>query len=65
MPVLASAPEETQRVPLPQLFPPPERTVPRMLQLQAERHGPRRLVSIVVRALPEATNEGDPRAKGR
>src|SRR6201996_4077244 len=46
MPVLASAPEETQRVPLPQLFPPPERTVPRMLQLQAERHGPRRLVSI-------------------
>src|SRR6202012_2990657 len=46
MPVLASAPERTQRVPLPQLFPPPERTVPRMLQLQAERHGPRRLVSI-------------------
>jgi crotonobetaine/carnitine-CoA ligase len=46
MPVLASAPKGTPKAPLPQLFPPPERTVPRMLQLQAERHGQRRLVSI-------------------
>src|SRR5215475_5245832 len=47
MPVLASAsPDRPQTLPLPQLFPPPERTVPRMLQRQAERNGQRRLVSI-------------------
>src|SRR5215831_2824240 len=47
MPVLASAsPGGAQTLPLPQLFPPRERTVPRMLQRQAERHGGRRLVSI-------------------
>jgi carnitine-CoA ligase len=46
MPVLASTPQGPQRIPLPQLFPPSERTVPRMLQHQAERHGQRRLVSI-------------------
>ena len=46
MPVPASAPEGTPKMPLPQLFPPSERTVPRMLQLQAERHGQRRLVAL-------------------
>ena len=47
MPVLASAsPDRTQTLSLPQLFPSPERTVPRMLQRQAERHGQRQLVSI-------------------
>jgi len=47
MPVLASAPPaEAQKLPLSQLFPPSERTVPKMLLRQAERHGPRRLVSI-------------------
>ena len=47
MPVLASAsPDGTPTLPLPQLFPPPDRTVPRMLQRQAERHGQCRLVSI-------------------
>jgi crotonobetaine/carnitine-CoA ligase len=47
MPVLESAPRgEAQTLPLPQFFPPPERTVPRMLQRQAERYGQRRLVSI-------------------
>src|SRR5215471_18013245 len=47
MPVLASAsPDRPQTLPLPQLFPAPERTVPRMLQRQAERYGQRRLVSI-------------------
>ena len=46
MPVLASAPEGMPKMPLPRLFPPSERTVPRMLQLQAERHGQRRLVAI-------------------
>src|ERR1700751_2096799 len=47
MPVRASAsPSGAQTLPLPQLFAPPERTVPRMLQRQAERHGQRRLVSI-------------------
>ena len=47
MPTLATAlPGAAQTLPLQQLFPPPERTVPRMLQRQAERHGQRRLVSI-------------------
>ena len=47
MPTLATAsPGGAQTLPLQQLFPPPERTVPRMLQRQAERHGQRRLVSI-------------------
>jgi carnitine-CoA ligase len=47
MPIVATAsPGGAQTLPLPQLFPPPERTVPRMLQRQAERHGQRRLVSI-------------------
>jgi len=45
MPTLATAlPGAAQTLPLQQLFPPPERTVPRMLQRQAERHGQRRLV---------------------
>src|ERR1700751_5874163 len=47
MPVRASAsPSGAQTLPLQQLFPPPDRTVPRMLQRQAERHGQRPLVSI-------------------
>ena len=47
MPVLASAPAGgAQTLPLRQLFPAPERTVPRMLRRQAERHGQRRLVSM-------------------
>ena len=47
MPTLATAlPGAAQTLPLQQLFPPPERTAPRMLQRQAERHGQRRLVSI-------------------
>lgn len=47
MPVRASAPSGgTRELPLPQLFPPPERTVPWMLQRQAGRYGQRRLVSI-------------------
>jgi carnitine-CoA ligase len=36
----------TRALGLRELFPPPERTVPRMLLRQAERHGQRRLVSI-------------------
>src|SRR6516164_215558 len=47
MAVRASAtPNGERNLGLRQLFPPPERTVPRMLQRQAERHGQRRLVSI-------------------
>jgi carnitine-CoA ligase len=47
MPARASAPSgATRELSLPQLFAPPERTVPRMLQRQAERHGQRQLVSI-------------------
>jgi carnitine-CoA ligase len=47
MPARESAPPGgAQTLPLPRLFPPPERTVPRMLQRQAERYGQRRLVSI-------------------
>ena len=47
MPVLASVPAGgAQTLPLRQLFPAPERTVPRMLRRQAERHGQRRLVSM-------------------
>jgi crotonobetaine/carnitine-CoA ligase len=38
--------EAGQTVPLPELFPPAERTVPTMLVRQAERHGQRRLVTI-------------------
>jgi carnitine-CoA ligase len=45
MPVRASASPDGAQT-LPQFFPPPERTVPQMLQHQAERHGQRRLVSI-------------------
>jgi carnitine-CoA ligase len=47
MAVRASAtPDGKRTLGLRQLFPPPERTVPRMLLRQAERHGQRRLVSI-------------------
>src|ERR1700722_3650741 len=47
MPILATAPPGgAQTLPLQHLFPPPERTVPRMLLRQAARHGQRRLVSI-------------------
>ena len=47
MPVRPSLlPHGTQTVGLRQLFPSRERTVPRMLQRQAERHGRRRLASI-------------------
>ena len=47
MPVRPSLlPDGTQTVGLRQLFPSRERTVPRMLQRQAERHGRRRLASI-------------------
>jgi crotonobetaine/carnitine-CoA ligase len=40
------SPDGTQAPGLRQLFPAPERTVPRMLQRQAERYGQTRLVSI-------------------
>ena len=43
-----------QTVGLRQLFPSRERTVPRMLQRQAERHGRRRLASIGGRTLTYA-----------
>ena len=47
MPVRASAPPgDGQTLPLPQLFPPSERTVPNMLRRQAERYGERRLIDI-------------------
>ena len=47
MPILATAPPGgAQTLPLQHLFPPPERTAPRMLLRQAARHGQRRLVSI-------------------
>jgi crotonobetaine/carnitine-CoA ligase len=47
MPVRASTSSaKPQTLALPQLFPPPDRSVPNMLLRQAERHGPRRLVSI-------------------
>src|SRR4029079_16601384 len=51
MPVL---PGGTQGLGLRQLFSAPERTVPRMLLRQAERHGQMRLVSIAGMTLPYA-----------
>ena len=47
MPVPANAPPGPGRTPpLRDLFPPAERTVPKMLLRQAERYGQRRLVTI-------------------
>src|ERR1700685_4763562 len=36
---------------LPEIFPPPERTLPKMLTRQAKRHGARRLVTVGGRSL--------------
>jgi crotonobetaine/carnitine-CoA ligase len=47
MPILATMPPGASPAPsLPKLFAPPDRTLPKMLARQAERYGPRRLVTI-------------------